>query len=151
MRKCYQTVEQSRPFRPKLPLRRVLAATVKRPLIYAHCEVGLRTGVARGGLGSHAPQLLEHIFILCFERRFSKQNSTIRLKSNTLTPKFLGWLRHWVYVVVRSCFRWRTTSAASKSPQTEVCNEAGLLQFFIENFFGHRKYKYMKSVNTLLE
>jgi len=32
---------------------------------------------------------------LCFERRFSEQNSVIRLKSNILAPqKFLGWLRH---------------------------------------------------------
>jgi len=49
------------------------------------------------------PKFLEHIVILCFEKRFSKQNRVIRLKSNILatpkfltTPKFLGWLRHWV-------------------------------------------------------
>jgi len=42
------------------------------------------------------PKFLENIVILCFERRFSKQNSVIRLKSNILTPKFLGWLRHWL-------------------------------------------------------
>jgi len=34
------------------------------------------------------PQILEHIVISCFERRFSKQNSVIRLKSNILSPKF---------------------------------------------------------------
>ena len=32
--------------------------------------------------------------ILCFERRFFKQNSVIRLKPNIYPPKFLGWLRH---------------------------------------------------------
>jgi len=33
---------------------------------------------------------------LLFERRFFKQNSVIRLKSNIVAPpKFLGWLRHW--------------------------------------------------------
>ena len=60
-------------------------------------------GVARGGRkGPCPPKFLENIVILCFERRFSKQNSVIRLKSNTLTPpnflarpKFLGWLRYW--------------------------------------------------------
>jgi len=32
---------------------------------------------------------------LCFERRFSKQNSVIRLKFKILAPpKFLVWLRH---------------------------------------------------------
>jgi len=37
--------------------------------------------------------------ILCFEKRFFKQNRVIRLKSNILAPpKFLGWLRHWLQV-----------------------------------------------------
>jgi len=40
------------------------------------------------------PKCLENIVILCFEKRFSKENSVIRLKSNILPPKFLGWLRH---------------------------------------------------------
>jgi len=53
-------------------------------------------GVARGGKRGHGhPKLLENILNLCFERRFSKQNSIIRLKSNILPPqKILGWLRH---------------------------------------------------------
>jgi len=43
----------------------------------------------------HAPQFLENIVILCFERRFSKQNSVIRQQSNILaSQQFLGWLRH---------------------------------------------------------
>jgi len=33
------------------------------------------------------PTFLENIDILCFERRFSKQNSVIRLKSNILDPQ----------------------------------------------------------------
>ena len=41
------------------------------------------------------PQILENIVILCFERRFSKQNSVIRLKSNISLPNILGWLRQW--------------------------------------------------------
>jgi len=44
-------------------------------------------GVARGIKGAMAPpKYLENIVILCFERRFSKQNSVIRLKSNILVP-----------------------------------------------------------------
>jgi len=40
--------------------------------------------------------MLKNIVILCFERRSSKQNSVVRLKSNILPPpKFLVWLRHW--------------------------------------------------------
>jgi len=34
-----------------------------------------------------SPQFLEHIVILCFERRFFKENSVIRLKSNILSPQ----------------------------------------------------------------
>jgi len=44
---------------------------------------------------------LENMGILCFERRFSKQNSVIRLKLNILVPKkFLGWLGHWCNVQI---------------------------------------------------
>jgi len=67
------------------------------------CALGLAVGVARGGKGTMPPQFLENIAILCFKRRFFKQNSVIRLKSNNLTspkffapPKFLGWLSHWL-------------------------------------------------------
>ena len=55
-------------------------------------------GVARGGAKGvmPLPKFLENIVILCFERRFSKQNSVLHLESNILPPpQFLGWLRHW--------------------------------------------------------
>jgi len=41
-------------------------------------------------------KFLENIVILCFERRFSKQNSVIRLKSKICPPNFLDWLCHWI-------------------------------------------------------
>jgi len=45
--------------------------------------------------GHASPKFLENIVIVCFERRFSKQNSVIRLNSNILVlPNFLDWLRH---------------------------------------------------------
>jgi len=58
-----------------------------------------------GRKGLWPPKLLENIVILCFERRFSKQNSDICLKSNIFPPKrpppkFLGWLRHYATVSV---------------------------------------------------
>jgi len=58
--------------------------------------VQLGIGVAGGGQRGHAPpKFLENIVIFCFERRFSKQNSVVRLKSNIFAlPKFLAWLRH---------------------------------------------------------
>jgi len=40
------------------------------------------------------PKLLKHIVILYFERRYPKQNSVIRLKSNILVSHILGWLRY---------------------------------------------------------
>jgi len=40
------------------------------------------------------PKFLEHIVILCFERRYHKQNSVLRLNSNILPSRFLGWLRY---------------------------------------------------------
>ena len=51
-----------------------------------------------GGKGAMSPQkFLEHIVILCFDRRFSKQNSVFCLKSDILAPpKFLDWLCHWL-------------------------------------------------------
>ena len=42
----------------------------------------------RGAKGAMPPKkFLENIVILCFEKRFSKQNSAIRLKSNIVTPQ----------------------------------------------------------------
>jgi len=50
---------------------------------------------SQGGKRSMPPKFSESIVILCFERRFSKQNRVIRLKSNIFgAPKFLGWPRH---------------------------------------------------------
>ena len=44
-------------------------------------------GVAKGGKRRHGhPKFLENIVILYVERRFSKQNGVIRLKSNILPP-----------------------------------------------------------------
>jgi len=54
-------------------------------------EKGGIIGIERGGQWGHSPKkILENIIILCFERRFSKQNSVIRLKPNILpTQNFL--------------------------------------------------------------
>jgi len=41
----------------------------------------------QGGKGAMVPpKFIENAVILCFERRFSKQNGVIRLKSNILAP-----------------------------------------------------------------
>jgi len=51
-----------------------------------------------GSMGSCPHKFLEHIVILCFERRYHKQNSDIRLKSNMFpnknSPQFFDWLRY---------------------------------------------------------
>jgi len=43
-----------------------------------------------GGKGIMPPKFLENIVILCFERRFSKQNSVIRLELKILPPQISG-------------------------------------------------------------
>jgi len=51
-----------------------------------HCHKHRRS--QRGAKGAMPPKkFLENIVILCFERRFSRQNSVIRLKSNIWSPK----------------------------------------------------------------
>ena len=48
--------------------------------------------VARGAKGAMAPiTFLENIVFLCFEKRYSKQSSVIRLKSNILVPPAFLW------------------------------------------------------------
>ena len=42
---------------------------------------------SQGGQRGHTPQFLENIVVLCFERRFSKQNSFIRLNQTFCPPK----------------------------------------------------------------
>jgi len=59
-------------------------------LLSANCCLPQHRRSRRGQRG-HAPNVLEDIVILCFERRFSKQNSIIHLKSSILArPKFFG-------------------------------------------------------------
>jgi len=43
-------------------------------------------GVAEGPRGAHSPQIFRTYRLLCFERRYHKQNSVIRLKSKILDP-----------------------------------------------------------------
>ena len=54
-------------------------------------------GAARGAKETMFPKnFLENTVILCFEGRFSKQNSVIRLKSNILPPpSFLARPNFW--------------------------------------------------------
>ena len=89
-------------------------STLSPPSVQRSCQWDWTTSVAnvgvdRVGQKGHAtpPKVLENIDILCFESRFFKQNSVIRLKSNILAPpqifappKFLGWLRHWSQMCV---------------------------------------------------
>ena len=79
------------------------------------CHKGI--GIARGAKGPCSPpKYLENIVILCFERRFSKQNSVIRPKSSIFRPQnflaptiYLGWLRHCkkVYFLSSILLNWR--------------------------------------------
>jgi len=59
------------------------------PFLYTTTKEKLPAiGEARGGAqGAMAPKFLACIVILCFERRYPKQNTVARLKSNILSPK----------------------------------------------------------------
>ena len=52
-----------------------------------------------GAKGAMPPKFLENMVILCFERRFSKQNSVIHLKSS-----ILSWLRHCLHTSIINNF-----------------------------------------------
>ena len=65
-----------------------IAFTVNREVSFVDVRRHKRS---QGGERGHdTPKFLENIVILCIERRFSKQNSVIRLKSNTLAPQIFG-------------------------------------------------------------
>jgi len=52
--------------------------------------VVLFTGIARGAYGAILPKFLEHIVVLCFERRYPKQNSVNSFLPNSFDPLFLA-------------------------------------------------------------
>ena len=98
------------------------AIQVRKNMVYCHCKfyyvfLGHETsvisgpnnfcfptiGVAKGRPGGHNPDIVSiyTVVILCFERRYPKQNCVIQLKFNILAPpiflplpKILDRLRH---------------------------------------------------------
>jgi len=57
-------------------------------LPYVHHNPSCNHRRSQGGQRGHAPpKCLENIVIFCFERRFSKRNSVIRLISNILAAQ----------------------------------------------------------------
>jgi len=65
--------------------------TIRYVCVRAHRSAALQVatiGVARGGQGAMPPvQFLEYLVISCFERRYPKQNTVDRLKSNILAHR----------------------------------------------------------------
>jgi len=59
--------------------KRLRMATVNDRLSHRRCQGGPKRPCP--------PKFLEYVVILCFQSRFSKQNSVIRLKSNIFSPK----------------------------------------------------------------
>jgi len=66
----------------------VVNTIIKKALIELVVQLGI--GLARGDKRYMPPKCSENIVILCFERRFVKQNSVIRLKSSILAHQILG-------------------------------------------------------------
>jgi len=60
----------------------ILNAGTQQTRLQSACSIG----VARGAHGAYPTTFLAYIVILCFGRRYPKQNSVIRLKSNILAP-----------------------------------------------------------------
>ena len=75
------------------------------------------------------PKFLEHVVILCFEGRFSKQNSVIRLKSKILAPpkNFLAPPNSWA--------GYATDSRPPKFPSAFFLNRVVPLTLFFATFF----------------
>jgi len=65
----------------------VVNAFIKKSINRNGCTAWNRRSQDGGQRGHAPPKFLENIVILCFERRFSKQNSVIRLNSNILAPQ----------------------------------------------------------------
>ena len=97
----------------------------------------LRRGI--GVAGRHGPPKgLENIVILCFESRFSKQNSVIGLKSNILPPKISGLATPSAWFTCR-LYRLKARASRSKVSPTVVHIEsmAGIWSFrlnFVKKF-----------------
>jgi len=90
----------------------------------------------RGGAkGAMPPKFLENIVILCFERRFSKQNSVIRLKLNILDS-----LHCWIHF-----FSFRVWGGAMAQGQRGH-NSPGA-----ESLRGHRKIPTMSQVLSSIQ
>jgi len=82
-------------------------------------------GIARGGQRSHAPKFLESIVILCFESRFSKQNSVIRLKSNIFAPaKFFGPPNFWDGYAIDRSFTSVFSELFHNGPSTQKAKQS---------------------------
>jgi len=67
----------------------VVNAFIKKSVNRNSCTAWHRRSQG-GGQRVHGPRFIENIVILCFERRFSKQNSVIRLKSNIFASQIFG-------------------------------------------------------------
>jgi len=89
------------------------------------------------------PKLLENIVILCFERRFSKQNSVIRLKSNILGPPNF-WAGYTTVANLSSPKKAR--SCPKKASESQI---AGLRHIYIKHAQPHTKQtlKHVKNID----
>jgi len=72
------------------------------------CDCVGHRRIQEGQRGYAPPKFLENIDILCIERRFSKQNSVIRLKSNILASKFFAPPNFWAGYATGVGLSWLT-------------------------------------------
>ena len=60
---------------------------------------------SQGGLWGYSPLILEHTVVLCFGRRYPKQNSVNSFPKKKIfwPPQYLGWLRCWWCSIWSDC------------------------------------------------
>jgi len=121
----------------------------------------------QGALGDHGlPKFLEHIVILCFERRYPKQNRVFQpkikyfgLPQTFLAPQFWGWLRYcpWdgafpYFVLGHWCHTSFFMPAHLHHWSTPICSNPGLcfvlLSGFHKVFSDSRKSDFLGSAKT---
>jgi len=88
--------------------KRLRMATVNDRLSHRRCQGGPKRPCP--------PKFLENVVILCFQSRFSKQNSVIRLKSNIFSPKIF--FCHFVTLMFEVC---TVTMGFTKLPRFSSC------------------------------
>ena len=112
------------------------------------CDCVGHRRIQEGQRGHAPPKFLENIDILCIERRFSKQNSVIRLKSNILASKFFAPPNFWAGYATGVGLSWLTKCLTWTFWLTgrDKALKTGTVPLYPKNFFVLRAF-FIKTYN----